>query len=77
MTAANQDFTVPPGSTPTPVELTAGATGGPFDDAQIVAVEPSNAGTVRLGGASVAGISFELSDRHLPLFHAEPATPRP
>ena len=57
VTAANQDFTVPPGSTPTPVELTAGATGGPVDDAQIVAVEPSNAGTVPLGGASVAGIS--------------------
>ena len=55
VTAANQDFTVPLGSTPTPVELTAGATGGPLDDAQIVAVEPSNAELCGWGGRAWRG----------------------
>ncbi len=41
----DQQVTVPAGSTPNNVDLTRGATGGPFVSAQIASVEPANAGT--------------------------------
>ena len=39
---------VPPGSAPANVDLATGATGGPFVDAEIVSVEPPQAGTVSI-----------------------------
>ncbi|WP_421359044.1 putative Ig domain-containing protein [Agrobacterium rosae] len=41
----DQMVTVPPGTAPRNVDLTRGATGGPFVDANIASIEPSNAGT--------------------------------
>jgi outer membrane autotransporter protein len=47
---------VPPGATPVPVNLTAGATGGPFTDADVVDVEPASAGTASISGGKVAAL---------------------
>jgi hypothetical protein len=41
-------ITVPSGSIPAPLDLTVGATGGPFSSAQIISVEPELAGTVEI-----------------------------
>lgn len=54
VTAANQEVVVPAGSTPIPVDLTLGATGGPFTSANIVSVEPPYSGTASIVGAAVA-----------------------
>nr|WP_320204022.1 putative Ig domain-containing protein [Agrobacterium rosae]MDX8306017.1 putative Ig domain-containing protein [Agrobacterium rosae] len=43
--ATDKEVVVPPGSTPNNVDLTRGATGGPFTGANIASIEPSNAGT--------------------------------
>ncbi|QXZ81773.1 putative Ig domain-containing protein (plasmid) [Rhizobium sp. L51/94] len=40
--------TVPAGGTPNNVDLTSGATGGPFVSAEIASVEPANAGTLSI-----------------------------
>lgn len=48
VTATDKVIEVPEGSTPLPVDLTAGATGGPFTDAALLAVEPSHAGQAQL-----------------------------
>lgn len=45
VSVTDQQVTVPAGSTPNNVDLTRGATGGPFVSAQIASVEPANAGT--------------------------------
>lgn len=48
MAVTNKEVTVAPGATPTNVNLETGATGGPFVSADIVSVEPANAGTARI-----------------------------
>ncbi|KRA42029.1 fibronectin type III domain-containing protein [Devosia sp. Root635] len=54
VTATDQAVVVPPGATPVPVDLTVGATGGPFTSANVVGVEPPYAGTASIVGAAVA-----------------------
>lgn len=44
----DQQIEVPPGSTPVNVDLTRGATGGPFSAADIISVAPYNAGTASI-----------------------------
>ncbi|WP_343315725.1 putative Ig domain-containing protein [Brucella sp. BE17] len=48
---------VPAGSTPSNVDLTRGATGGPFSAAAIVAVQPANAGTASIVNGEFAQAS--------------------
>jgi hypothetical protein len=48
VTAPNKEVTVAAGSTPPDVYLNRGATGGPFFSADIVTLEPSNAGTATI-----------------------------
>ncbi len=48
VTAADKKITVAPGSSPANVDLTAGATGGPFVSAEMLSVEPANAGTAAI-----------------------------
>ncbi|WP_430511847.1 beta strand repeat-containing protein [Pannonibacter phragmitetus] len=54
VTVTDKVVTVPAGSTPTNVNLATGATGGPFIDANIVSVEPANAGTARIVNSQFA-----------------------
>jgi hypothetical protein len=56
VTVENKAVTVPAGSTPVPVNLTTGATGGPFSGGAVVGVEPPEAGTATITGADVAAI---------------------
>ncbi|WP_190237050.1 cadherin-like beta sandwich domain-containing protein [Allorhizobium terrae] len=60
VTAPNKEVTVAAGSTPPDVYLNRGATGGPFFSAEIVVVEPANAGTARIvqGQLAQAASSF-------------------
>lgn len=66
VTVSDKQVTVAPGASPTNVSLAAGATGGPFTAADIVSVEPANAGTARvvMGEFAQAGggapVSFYL-----------------
>jgi len=55
VTAGNQVQDVPVGSEPANVDLTEGATGGPFTGATIVSVTPPAAGTASIVGSLVAG----------------------
>lgn len=48
VTVVDQEISVPDGGTPPNVNLTRGATGGPFWSAAVVSVEPSNAGEARI-----------------------------
>ncbi|HLP67311.1 MAG TPA: putative Ig domain-containing protein, partial [Rhizobium sp.] len=48
VTVTDKQVTVPPGSAPPNVNLTTGATGGPFLSAAIVSVEPPNGGTAQI-----------------------------
>ncbi|HWK50137.1 MAG TPA: cadherin-like beta sandwich domain-containing protein, partial [Steroidobacter sp.] len=48
ITVSDKTVDVPAGSTPANVNLTRGATGGPFTSAVIVSVEPANAGTAEI-----------------------------
>ena len=48
VTVTDKQVETPAGSTPTNLDLTKGATGGPFVAADIVSVEPHNAGTVSI-----------------------------
>ncbi|WP_421405413.1 putative Ig domain-containing protein [Agrobacterium fabrum] len=48
VTVTDKEIQVPAGSTPANVDLTRGSTGGPFTSADIVLVEPPNAGTVSI-----------------------------
>lgn len=56
VTATDKIVEIVPGTTPLPVDLTAGATGGPFTDAAILSIEPPDAGTARLTMGEVATI---------------------
>lgn len=58
----DQQIQVPPGSSPLNVDLTRGATGGPFIAADIVSVEPPNAGAVSIvrGEFAQAGVGGSL-----------------
>ena len=55
VTVVDKEITFEPGATPLPVDLTAGATGGPFTDAIVTAVTPPQAGTVRITSGEFAG----------------------
>lgn len=55
VTVSNKQVVVAPGATPLPVDLTDGATGGPFTDAFIGAVTPPYAGTARVTSGDFAG----------------------
>ncbi|MCM2293788.1 putative Ig domain-containing protein, partial [Allorhizobium sp. BGMRC 0089] len=57
ITVNDQVVNVAPGSTPNNVDLTRDATGGPFTSANIVAVEPSNAGTISIVRGEFAALS--------------------
>jgi hypothetical protein len=48
VTVADRTVTVPAGSTPPNVYLNRGATGGPFSGADVLSVEPANAGTAEI-----------------------------
>ncbi len=48
ITVSDKTVDVPAGSTPPNVNLTQGATGGPFTSAVVVSVEPANAGTAEI-----------------------------
>lgn len=54
ITVANKEIDVPTGSAPSNVYLNAGATGGPFTSAELVFVEPANAGTATIIQGEVA-----------------------
>lgn len=54
ITVTDKTVNVPQGATPPNVDLTEGATGGPFVAAEIVSVEPANAGTAEIVHARVA-----------------------
>ena len=56
VTATDKVIEVVPGTAPLPVDLTAGATGGPFTDAAILAVEPPDAGTAKLTMGELASV---------------------
>lgn len=56
VTAEDKAVVVPPGATPLPVNLSEGATGGPFDTGDVVNVAPPHAGTARIVGADVAQV---------------------
>ena len=56
VTVENKSVTVPAGSTPVPVNLTSGATGGPFSGGEVMGVSPPEAGTASITGADVAAI---------------------
>lgn len=55
ITAPDQAQDVPGGADPINIDLTDGATGGPFDSATIVSVTPPTAGTASIVGSLVAG----------------------
>jgi len=57
VTATDKTIEVPLGSTPLPVLLTAGATGGPFTDAAILNIEPPQAGTAKLTMGEFAALT--------------------
>lgn len=48
VTVANQAITVPAGSSPPDARLDRNATGGPFNSANLVSVQPANAGTATI-----------------------------
>ena len=73
VTVSDKDVTVPPGSTPPNVNLTSGATGGPFQSAAIVAVEPANAGTAQI----VYGEFAQLDSAPTPVGFYLKFTPNP
>ena len=54
VTAPNFVVDVPAGGSPTDVYLNDGATGGPFTSADIISVEPANAGTAKIIRGQVA-----------------------
>lgn len=54
ISVSSRKIDVPAGSTPLPVRLDEGATGGPFSDAQIVFVDPPQAGTATVSHGDVA-----------------------
>lgn len=56
VTVTHKQVDTPAGSTPTNVDLTKGATGGPFIAADIVAVEPPNAGTISIVNGEFAQV---------------------
>ncbi|UJW85878.1 IPT/TIG domain-containing protein [Devosia sp. SL43] len=65
VTVENKAVTVPAGSTPVPVNLTAGATGGPFSGGEVVGVSPPQAGTASITGADVAAIDSDYDAIYL------------
>ena len=48
ITVSDKTESVPAGETPPTVYLNNGATGGPFDDSELVSVEPADAGTAKI-----------------------------
>ena len=48
ITVTDKNLTVSPGATPPNVDLTASATGGPFDAAEVLFVEPAHGGTASI-----------------------------
>jgi len=54
ITVANKSQTVPAGGTPVDVHLDKDATGGPFSSADVVYVDPPNAGTATITGGQAA-----------------------
>ncbi|WP_186424269.1 cadherin-like beta sandwich domain-containing protein [Pannonibacter sp. TSB10GB1] len=69
VTVTDKQLTLPAGAVPANIDLTAGATGGPFIAANLLAVEPSNAGTARIvnsqfaqaGGGGSAGFYLKFT----------------
>lgn len=57
VTVPDQAVTVAAGETPADVYLNRGATGGPFISAELVSVEPSNAGTATIRSGDLADAS--------------------
>lgn len=57
VTVEDKTVEVPAGSTPLDVNLTAGATGGPFTDALVAFVEPANAGVATIIRGRLAALA--------------------
>jgi outer membrane autotransporter protein len=73
VTAVDKVVTIPPGATPLPVDLTAGATGGPFTGAVVGTVTPPRAGTAEIIMGDVASIDTVWSHKFYLKFHPNPA----
>lgn len=69
ITVSDKTVEVPAGSTPPNVNLTQGATGGPFTSAVIVSVEPANAGTAEIVDAEPAQ-TRQQKTAHAPAYAA-------
>lgn len=54
ITVSDKTESVPAGETPPSVYLNRGATGGPFDDSELVSVEPADAGTAKITRGELA-----------------------
>lgn len=57
VTVTDRVITVPPGGTPNNIDLTKGATGGPFVAADIASVQPANVGTLSIVNGEFAQVS--------------------
>jgi len=73
VTVPNRTITITPGSTPLPVDLTAGATGGPFTAAILGTVSPPQAGTAEITMGDVASIDSVWSHKFYLKFYPNPA----
>jgi len=72
VTAADKEIVVPPGSTPLPVDLTKGATGGPFTSAVVGTVTPPQAGTAEVTMGDVAAVGTFYPTTFYLKFHPNP-----
>jgi hypothetical protein len=72
VTATDKSQTVPAGSTPLPVNLVEGATGGPFVSAELVSVSPVNSGTATITMGEVASIDSDYADKFYLRFTPNP-----
>ncbi|HEY4199185.1 MAG TPA: Ig-like domain-containing protein [Devosiaceae bacterium] len=72
VTASDKVIVLKPGETPLPVDLTKGATGGPFVSATIGTVMPSEAGTAEVNMGDVASIDTVYPKTFYLKFHPNP-----
>lgn len=61
VTVADKTVSVPEGLAPPPVDLTEGATGGPFTEAIVVSVEPPYAGTALITAGDAGDFSASMT----------------
>jgi hypothetical protein len=73
VTTTDKVVTIAPGATPLPVDLTAGATGGPFSNAIVGTVTLPQAGTAEITMGDVASIDTVWSHKFYLKLHPNPA----